>query len=69
MSISAAAAAVLVRGKLLLRRNMSMGMVIRSWLACVRNVKFMIAAVSCWACRAVSAANCRTLTLKISLSS
>ena len=48
MSISAAAAAVLVRGKLLLRRNMSMGMVIRSWLACVRNVKFMIAAVSFW---------------------
>ena len=36
--------------------------------ACVRNVKFMSAAVSCESCRAASADDCRTLTLKISLS-
>ena len=34
--------------------------------ACVRNVKFMSAAVSCESCRAASADYCRTLTLKIS---
>ena len=34
----------------------------------MRNVKFMIAAVSCESCRAASADYCRTLTLKISQS-
>ena len=79
MSISAAAPAVLVLtraadntaklGKLLLRRNMSMGIVIRSWLVCVRNVKFMIVVAAGAPCSAVPAADCRTFLLKITLSS
>ena len=79
MSISAAAPAVLALtraadntaklGKLLLRRNMSMGIVIRSWLVCVRNVKFMIVVAAGAPCSAVPAADCRTFLLKITLSS
>ena len=46
-----------------------MGIVIRSWLVCVRNVKFMIVVAAGAPCSAVPAADCRTFLLKITLSS